>query len=163
MEPGLNGAGTWCQKICKWSRHLMPPSPWFLLGRFSFRNLRLLRAVGKLAQWQLTPGRAVPEYLNKLDAKRSMKPDRMFAWILRELTDVIVKPLTDEVWTRWVDSRVDWKFEAAREGTKSSGHQVQDRKFHSNVRKPPFFTARLLKHWNRLLRELRGLHPWGEH
>lgn len=38
-----------------------------------------------------------------------MKPDRIFAWILREITDVIVKPLPDKLMKYELDiSTAEW-------------------------------------------------------
>lgn len=74
----------------------MPSSPQSLLERLAFRNHRPLRPVAKSGTRKtlLEDGNQVREFLNSLDIHKSMKLDREHPQTLRELTDVIVSPLS---------------------------------------------------------------------
>ena len=53
----------------------------------------------------------VLDLLQKLDAHKSMGPDRLHPRVLRELVDVVVKPLSIILWQSWLtgDVLVDWR------------------------------------------------------
>ena len=53
----------------------------------------------------------VLDLLRKLDAHKSMGPDGLHPRVLRELVDVVVKPLSIILWQSWLtgDVLVDWR------------------------------------------------------
>ena len=53
----------------------------------------------------------VLELLQKLDAQKSMGPDGLHPKVLRELADVVARPLSIILWQSWLtgDVLVDWR------------------------------------------------------
>lgn len=66
-----------------------------MLVKLAFRNARSLRPLGKVRRKKtlLLVEDQLSVHLNKLDINKSVEPSSMHPEMLRELSDVIVRPL----------------------------------------------------------------------
>ena len=110
--------GPWLHRTWKRLRYWMSPLPLPLTAALAFRGPSCQRPEGKCGARKMVFRRSflveddlVRQYLRKLDIHKSIAPDGMYPQLLRELADVIARPL-------WINFDQSWRLEEAPEDWK---------------------------------------------